>query len=926
MKFLLILIAAIGLHTTVFGQKKTKAEISGVLLDSISRKPLRTASVSLLAARDSSYITATITDGDGRFLIRNVGPGHYRLLATFLGYRNASALVQVSNQDPVKCDTLLMTEQGTQLHEVVIRQESPPVTIKQDTLEFNAGSFKTEPNAQVEELLKKLPGMEVARDGSIRASGQAVSKVLVDGKPFFGNDPKMATRNLPAEIVDKVQVYDQSSDQSQFSGMDDGNRERTINITIKKDKGKGYFGQNAAGAGNAARYLGRLNVNRFNNKNGGPGKQLSVIGQANNLNQQNFTLPDGSLPGQGSTGGGQVIVGEPGSGSQDYNLTPTSITEVKAAGINYRTEGTKLRWGKRAEIASSYFVNQGITKTDQRSLRANILPGQSFLTDQTNYNRNNVTTHRFNGRFDWQLDSLTSLRVSPNISWQSTIYKSQNESLSYRPAGDSLNSGHTDYHLTGNAWSGYNNLLLMRKFGKEGRTFSGNLNSVLNDGKSTAYNRSSNTFHDSLSGEPVDGEIDQRNRQNNYSFQNTLTLSFTEPLSLSKKLEFKYAFVRNLNSQKREVLNRNTEDNSYNIPDPVLSNRFSGLFSAHRAGAALQTRRLRYSYTFGVDLQQATLSAENLTIDSLLSGSYTHLLPNALINYNLSRNRSIRLQYRTRIAPPSAIQLQPVADNTNPLNISIGNPSLRPEYYNTITFTYNGSDNAGQKSLIISGSLNLSENRINSAISMEDNGIRISQPVNTQGFRAFNSFLTWSRRINPLKLTISSSTQAYLSRNTSPINGKDNVSEQTTLGQGVRIQSNYNGKIDYGIMARASFQRARYSLLPQQNTSYRTQYVTADVHWQLPFRFVLTSDLTYHATSGRSAGYNQRFTLWNAAIARQFLKGRQGEVRLQVFDVLNQNRSLVRNTSESYIEDVRSRVLTRYFSLSLVYNLRKFGV
>jgi hypothetical protein len=289
--------------TTLAQQPRQKTEIQGVAVDSVSGRPLRTASVSLLRARDSAYVMGTITDGDGRFRLRNVSTGSYRILVTFVGYRNASRRVTVTGQTPVLAvDSIRLSEQVNVLNEVVIQQERAPVSVKGDTLEFNANSFKTQPNAVVEDLLRKLPGVEVSRDGTIKAQGQTVNRVLVDGKPFFGNDAKIATRNLNADIVDKVQLYDQQSDQSQFSGMDDGNRERTINLTIKRDKRKGYFGQNALGAGTDSRYQGRLNLNRFNN-----GRQLSLIGQANNINQQNFTL------GGGGAGNGPVIVGGPGS-------------------------------------------------------------------------------------------------------------------------------------------------------------------------------------------------------------------------------------------------------------------------------------------------------------------------------------------------------------------------------------------------------------------------------------------------------------------------------------------------------------------------------------------------------------------------------------------------------------------------------------
>jgi outer membrane receptor protein involved in Fe transport len=924
MKVMNLLVLCLCFCMSAQAQKPSaKTEISGTATDSLTGKPMRTASVSLLAERDSAYVTANVTDGDGWFRIRNVSAGTYRLLVTFVGYRNASRTVVVQRSTPVNVGTILMQEQSGMLNEVVIKQERPPVTIKQDTLEFNAGSFKTEPNAQVEELLRKLPGVEVARDGTIRANGQAVNKVLVDGKPFFGNDPKMATRNLPADIVDKVQLYDQSSDQSQFSGVDDGNRERTINLTIKKDKGKGYFGQNALGAGKSPgegdmRYQGRLNVNRFNNRNGGPGRQVSVIEQANNLNQQNFTLQEG--------GGGPTFVGGPDGGGNGNPQTPSNIIEVRAAGINYRNEGAKVRWGKRAEMAASYFANQAITTTDQHSKRDNILPERPFTSDQTNFSQNKATTHRFNGRFDFQLDSLTSLRITPSIGLQSNKYNSLSNSVSHLADGTPLNSGNTKYNSDGDNYNGYNNLLLMRKFRREGRSFSANVNTVLGREDATATNQSSQQFYDSLGQDPVENRVLQRNRQNGDNLQNTLTLSYTEPLSLNKKIEFRYAYGNNRNGQRRNVFDFDEETGTYDQPNSGLSNHFASIFATHKAGLTMQTKRLRYSYAVGFDLQNAGLKVENRSADTSASRSYTHLLPSALFSYTFSGNRNLRLQYRSRVSPPTISQLQPVADNSNPLNVRLGNPLLKPEYYHNVTLTYNGSESSGERSVFMFASLNQSNNRISSATNISNSGAQTTQPVNAGGYWTGNGFLSLGRKISLLKLAATLTSNVNFTKSTSLINNENNVSNNMTLGQGLRIQSNYNEKIEYGVSGRVSYQRAKYSISSQQNTAYWSQYATADLHWQLPFNWVLTSDLTYTATTGRATGYNQQFTLWNAALAKRFLKGKQGEVRLQVFDLLNQNRSLVRNTSDSYVEDVQSKVLKRYFLVSFIYNLRKFGV
>jgi hypothetical protein len=920
------LLFCLSLTTALFAQRNaTKSEIQGMVVDSISGKPLRQASISLMMARDSSYVTGTITDGDGLFQIPNVAPGNYQILVTFLGYRNVVQLVTVMSGKPsTGIGILRMVEQSSQLQEVVVRQESAPVTVKQDTLEFNAGSFKTQQNAAVEELLRKLPGMEVSRDGTIKANGQTVNKVLVDGKPFFGNDPKMATRNLPAEIVDKVQLYDQSSDQSQFSGIDDGNRERTINLTLKRDKRKGYFGQNSLGLGTARdgednRYQGRLNLNRFNN-----GRQISLIGQANNLNQQNFTL--GAGPAQGPVFvGGQEGGGPPGS------QTPTNVIEVRAGGLNYRD-----KLGKRAEIATSYFLNQAITTTDQQSRRASILPERSLTTDQQNYSQKNQVTHRFNVRLDWQLDSMTSLRIAPSLSWQNTDYTSQLSSRSSLLSLDGLgvlgqgnqlvNTGETAYGSTGNGLNGYNNLLLMRKFRREGRTLSFNLNTILADEETKALNRSTNTFYDSTGANSVSNLLDQRNRQTAYNLQNTLTLAYTEPLSFTQKLELRYAYSTNSNRADRLVTDRNEATGLYDWLNLSLTNQFASAFANHRVGATFQTQRLRYKFAVGADTQQSQLQLDNRSVDTSQRRHYFNLLPNALFSYTFSGNRNLRLQYRTRLSPPSLTQLQPVIDNTNPLNIRIGNPQIAPEFYNTVVLSYNGSTGLGTKSFSLFASLNQSHNRIATSTTISPSGVQTTQPINVGGFWSANGAMYIGRTLQPSKLRLTFSTNVALSRALSFINNETNETRNTSLGQGVRLQSNFNNALEYGISGNVTYQTATYSLLPKQNTSFWLQYATADLFWKLPLRFVLTSDVTYTATTGRAAGYNQQFTLWNVALAKQFFKGDTGELRLQIFDVLNQNRSMVRNTSDTYIEDVQSRILRRYLLVSFVYNLRKFGI
>lgn len=914
---------------SAFAQKLTgRGTVRGAVVDSASGKPLREASVSLLAARDSAYVTFGITDGDGRFLLRNLPNGRYRLLVTFVGFQNASRSVVITPDEPTAdLGTLALHPQATLLNEVVVKQESAPIAVKGDTIVFNANSFKTQPNAVVEDLLKKLPGVEVGRDGTVKAQGQNVSRVLVDGKPFFGDDPKMATRNLPADLIDKVQVYDQQSDQATFSGIDDGNREKTINLTIKRDRKKGYFGQNSLGAGTDGRYQGRLGLNRFNN-----GRQISLLGMGNNLNQQGFTMQDGANfggggPGPGGGGfgggGGQMVMVGPGGGrggqGGNPNQQPSNITESLAGGLNYRDA-----LGKRAEIAGSYFANRNVVTTEQQSRRENILPGQSFVNDQNLFSRNLTTNHRVNVRLDVKLDSLTSLRFVPTLSWLGNGLSSltdQQISSQNRP----LSRNQTDYGTDGTGFNGFGNLLLMRKFRREGRTFSLNYNGLRFGQNTTGLNRATNEFFTPQTGSPARTDrLNQQFLQDAHTANNTLTLSFVEPLSLSRKIEARYGYLTNGNRSERETADFNEATGRYDRFNAPLSNRFRSDFDAHRAGLTVQTRRLRYTYGLGFDLQQATLRADNRSVDTTLRRSFTNLLPVASFSYNWVRNRTLRLNYRTRINPPSGTQLQPVPDNSNPLNVRLGNPALKPEFYHTLLATFN-QFSVGGRSLFAFLNLNAVERRLVNATAFSPTGAQTTQPVNANGYWAGNGFFSYGNRLKALKLNANLTTNADFSRGVSFVNGRENVSKNWGLGQGASVNSVFNGKFEFSLAGNVTFQSARFSLQPEQNTEFFTKTLTGDLFWQLPGRFVLTSEVYAVSNSGRSAGFNQRFALWNLALARQFWDKR-GELRLQAYDVLNQNRSLVRNVTETYVEDVRSRVLQRYFLLSFHYNLRKFGV
>lgn len=309
-------------------------------------------------------------------------------------------------------------------------------------------------------------------------------------------------------------------------------------------------------------------------------------------------------------------------------------------------------------------------------------------------------------------------------------------------------------------------------------------------------------------------------------------------------------------------------------------------------------------------------------MDTTLRRSFTNLLPVASFSSNWVRNRTLRLNYRTRINPPTGAQLQPVPDNANPLAVRLGNPALKPEFYHTLTATFN-QFSVGGRSVFAFLNLNAVERRIVNATTFSPSGAQTIQPVNANGYWAGNGFFSYGNRLKPLKLNANLTTSADFSRGVSYVNGRENFSKNWGVGQGASVNPAFNGNVEFSLAGNVTLQSARYSLQPEQNTEFFTKTLTGDLFWQLPGRFVLTSEVYFVSNSGRSAGYNQQFALWNLALSRQF-RDKRGELRLQAYDLL-QNRSLVRNVTETYVEDVRSRVLQRYFLLSFTYNLRKFG-
>ena len=501
-----------------------KGSVKGKLIDSVGNQALRDASITVVEAQDSTLEAFSLSKDDGTFEVRNISQGKFIVNISFEGYRTVHKRLIISKDKLVVDLGEIIMKTKTKEYEEVIVTESP-MKIKNDTIEYNAGSFKTKPNAVVEDLLKKLPGVEVAKDGSITAQGEKVQRVLVDGKRFFGDDPKMATRNLPPDVVDKIQVYDAQSDQSMFSGFDDGTRTKTINITTKKDKRKGVFGKAMAGGGNEGRYESSLNLNSFNND-----RQLSLVAEGNNVNRQAFSVQDilgvvrNGGGGRGGGGGANIVDGYGGGNSSN------GITTVWAGGLNYKDV-----WGKKTEAYGSYFYTNVAVNNASNSLtqKFNTLNDSSQYATQTSSSLNKNQGNRFNYNIEWPIDSNNSVVIRPNGTLQHSTVGTQTGTYTTYGKVTKLSDVNQQYNSDNDGYNGSIDVLFRHRFKKKGHTLSINLSGGGNSNDGTATNFATTTYADTS----IHRNVNQDNSSNSHSGNGSATASYTFPIAKNQMIE-----------------------------------------------------------------------------------------------------------------------------------------------------------------------------------------------------------------------------------------------------------------------------------------------------------------------------------------------------------------------------------------------------
>lgn len=910
---------------TTISLAQNSGTVKGKLIDSVGKQSLKDASITVLESKDSTLEVFGLAKPDGTFELKNISFGKMLVQITFQGYRPINKTITLSKENAlVDLGDLNMLVQSKDLQEVIV--QTSPITIRKDTIEYNAGSFKTKPNAVVEDLLKKLPGVEVAKDGSIKAQGETVARVLVDGKRFFGDDPKMATKNLPPDMVDKIQIYDAQSDQSAFSGFDDGTRTKTINITTKKDRRKGLFGKAMAGGGNNGRYESSLNFNRFNGN-----QQISFIGQANNVNRQAFSVQDilGTLGtaggGRGGGGGGggatATISGLGGGGSSN------GITTTIAGGLNYKDV-----WSKKTEVSGSYFYNNLAIDRDTKSLTERFNSGDSSIfTNQNTTARTQNQNHRINLNIETQIDSSNSLIIRPNFTSQNT--EANNRTISTGTKGKLTNLTLTDQttNNTGNGYNGSIDATFRHRFKTKGRTFSLNITggANTNEGNGKNYTKAFNylTLKDSL--------IDQISTSTSNGSNISTNVSYTEPVGKNQLIEISYNHSYKISTSDKKTLGYNNTTKDYTDNVATLTNTFENVNYSDRGSLGYRVQNAKFNLGTTMGLQFATLNSENQTKGYSFHKTFTNLYPTANFTYNFTRSKNLRINYSGRTNQPSVSQLQPIIDNSDITNIKQGNPDLGQEFSNSLRIFYSSFDIFKLRNLFALFNISNTSNKIVNNVNQTPNGYQTTTYTNKNGAYNLSGYVNYGFQFGKNKIRLNFTTNVAHSRDVSIIhslktalaNDTLNYTYNTSIGQTIGTGFNIKEKLDLNFTATSTFYIAKNSnqASSASNTNYFTQNISVEPTYTFKGGWVLGTDLDYNYTGGLSTGYNASVPLWNASLSKLLFKNQSGELKVAIYDILNQNVSVSRTVNANYVVDQQSTVLKQYFSVTFAYNLRKFA-
>lgn len=910
--------------------------VSGRVIEAGTKEPVELAAVQLLSLPDSAQVAGMTTSTQGYFSLSKQKPGKYLLKVSFIGYVTKIIPVQLTANVPAKkMGNIELATDAVMLQEAVVVAEAPQVTVVEDTLMYNSSAYRTPEGAMLEELVKKLPGAEIDDDGNVKINGKDLKKIMVDGKEFFGGDVKTGLKNLPVDMVDKLKTYDKKSDLARVTGIDDGEEETVLDLTVKKGMNQGWFGNADLGAGTKDRYTGRMMLNRFVDKT-----QFSIIGSANNVNDQGFS----------------------GGGGGPRWRSNNGLNATKMLGANFATQTNKL------ELGGS--VRYNFQDADISSINSSerFLQNGNSYSNSNNKNRNKGTNLNADFRMEWKPDTLTNIIFRPNFSYGRTNNASRSESgtfnedpfnlivnpndylnfdnLSDDPLKDiRVNATNSASLSKGKSLSGNATLQVNRKLDNRGRnlTFRGVFGYGDND--NDQYTQSETRYYqllNHLGGDSIlyrNQYITTPTRNYNYTAQ----VTYSEPIAKATFLQFSYQF------QYKYSKSDKTTFDLLDYPDWAIGGALPSGYESHAvdslsknaeyryynhdASVGLRFIRPKYQLNVGMSFQPQNSTLSYKKGDYMIDTTRTvfNFAPNMDLRFRFSKVSQLRFTYRGRSNQPTMENLLPITDNSNPLNIRMGNPGLKPSFAHTMRLFYNTYNAEKQRGIMTHFSFTATQNSIsNSTRYNEETGGLITRPENINGnWNAFGMF-GFNTALKNKKYTINTFTNVNYQNNVAFLYNQDtknndrNTSTGLTLGE--RVTGSYrNDWFEFSLNGSINYTAERNKLRPENNQEPYTYSYGASTNITMPWKMTLATNIANQSRRGyRDSSMNRDELIWNAQLAQSLLKG-AATVSFEVYDILRQQSNISRSLSADMRSVSEYNGINSYCMVHFIYRLNIFG-
>lgn len=883
-----------------------RKNIVGSVIFEEEEEPVEYATVQLLKAKDSTVVVSSATDKNGEFELSKIAPDNYILKTSYISFKTQfyNLKKESFNEKQVSIPQIKLKEESILLSEAVVVGKMPDMVIKEDTIEYNPAAYNLHSSSLVEDLLKRLPGVEVDMDGKITVAGKEVRRVMVDGENFFGRDPKMTTQNLEIDIIEKLQVIEKKSDLEELTGIDDGKRETIINITIKEDKKRGWINNIQAGLGNLTqdisseniRYESRSMFNRFIKDN-----KYSIVLNASNNSER----------GQG-------------------------VNSNRSIGMNMINV-----FSEKFKITGDVSYDGGDSFVKRKSFRQNILVDS--VSYRSNESESKSEDHRvsLNYRFEYKPNEQTTILFSPSLS----LSKSHSNDTSYTAtmAGDidrtEVNNSRSKGHRDSDGMSLGGNMIVSHKFAKKGRVATLSLNGDMNNNDQLGYNKSVSEF---LLLPDRNQNLNQESKTTTKSGGYSVNASYVEPIFSKTYLQMAYTLRSNSSDNLRNTYEYDYEVGDYTILNPEYSKSLINNYINQTISLSLRGVSDKYQYNAGIKLEPSYIKSKSYIKDGISAGvdsivynpdgrSVVNYSPDGEFTYRFSKDKNLRLNYRGNSREPSIDQLDPTEDLTNPLNIRSGNPDLLPSFTNNVSMMYNFSNRESQKSLRASVSYGFVINQIINKTMYESNtGIQKTFPVNQNGIWNSSANILYNTPISKKKdFQFSTNTDLSLRNQIGYMSFREDAETKNTAKT---ISVSENMTLSYrrdwlylqtrGIIRYSTTRNSLEDRKNQEDISYRAGL---NASANLPKDWVFESSLQYSGQSGLSTGYNRDETIWDINVNKRFMKNKQATVSLKWTDLLQQRMSIRRNVTSNFIEDSESNVMTGYFLVSFSYRFNNFG-